>query len=153
MSQYPDEYTPEEDDDESASIGFNHDGEAYDESTGEVYGSPDASYFYQLFSDELHKLEEIGNARIRLLCYLIRNANRRNNVCRRTQQQMADDLELSRNYTCDAIGRLEKAGLILSGRGYYQVSPQFIWMGDKEQRKRAWAVYRKKKMNKLDKPK
>lgn len=149
MSRSRDESNRETD--ELASIKLNDEGKAYDDETGEVFDNPDSIGFLKLFDDNLWKLELIGNAKVRLLCFLIRSMNRRTNICNCTQRDICDALDLSQNYMSQMLNEMERVGLILMGRGYYQVSPDFVWLGNEPARRKAWAVYKKKKDIKLNK--
>lgn len=135
-------------------LEYTDEGDAFDKDTGEIYDASNSYGFIKLFEEGFEKLERaVGSAPIRVLLYLIRNMDKKNNICQCTQQTIAKKMKLSRRSVCSILQQMEKEALILSGRGHYQVDPKLFWHGDERSRRKTIAVYHKKKNLKLKKPK
>lgn len=119
-----------------------NDNEYLDTSTGEIIDKEDLadSHFYKFFYDGLDGLQAVFGVKMALLLYLLTKMNT-NNIVSKTQQQMADDVGISRRYVNTILREFEDHKLIVSKRNYYMVSPVKYFKGRGQLRQRAINIY------------
>lgn len=119
-----------------------NDNEYLDTSTGEIIqkrGS-DGKHFVKFFWDGMEAFESLFGFKMHLFTYMLRKMNK-NNIVSKTQQQMADDVGISRRYANELLRAYEDNKLIISKRNYYMVNPHYFFNGRGELQGRAINIY------------
>lgn len=83
----------------------------------------------------LDALDMVGNKKMQVLSWLLENRDKKTNEVIATQQEIVEATGLSKKTIQDTFKALVTAGVIKKIRnGRWQLSPNFIWQGDNENR-------------------
>lgn len=102
-------------------------------------------------------IEEIGNAKMKVIGWMIKNRDRRTNRIIATQEDIAEAINVSRKTVALTLKALKDADIIsMRIRGVYRLNPNFIFYGGAEKRQNI--IYRyidesepvKDKVSKID---
>lgn len=97
----------------------------------------------------LDVLEMVGSKKMQVISWLLENRNTKTNEVAATQQMIMDELNLSKKTVSETFKALQEAGVITKIRnGFWQLSPNFIWKGDNENRMDILLTYKKEIENK-----
>lgn len=90
-------------------------------------------------------LDLLGNKKVKVISYIIQKMNPSNNMLDRTQQEIADDLGISRTTVNRTMKALEEAEFITSRYGVTYVNPDAIFSGKHPRRMHVLYTYEKQK--------
>lgn len=80
-------------------------------------------------------IEELGNAKMKVIGWMISNRDRRNNRIIATQQDIANGCGVSRQTVVTTISALKKDNIISKYRnGVYRLNPDLVFYGSPEKR-------------------
>ncbi|WP_215408410.1 replication/maintenance protein RepL, partial [Vibrio gigantis] len=83
----------------------------------------------------LDVLDMVGNKKMQVLSWLLENRDLKTNEIVATQQEIMDELNFSKQTISDTFKALQSQKVIIKIRnGKYQLSPDFIWKGDSDNR-------------------
>jgi DNA-binding transcriptional regulator YhcF (GntR family) len=98
-------------------------------------------------SQLLTAIDEFGNQKIKLLMYLIENRERSNNAIIKTTRELEAETGISRNTILQTLKILEKHGIIKRKTGVIFISPEVVFRGSHNNRRRILLDYRKAENN------
>lgn len=83
----------------------------------------------------LDALEMVGNKKMQVVSWLLENRDKKTNEVIATQQEIIDSTGLSKKTIAETFKALQEAEVLIKIRnGRWQLSPNFIWNGDSENR-------------------
>ena len=83
----------------------------------------------------LDALEMVGNKKMQVVSWLLENRDKKTNEVIATQQEIIEATGLSKKTIAETFKALQEAGVLSKIRnGRWQLSPNFIWQGDNENR-------------------
>lgn len=83
----------------------------------------------------LDVLEMVGSKKMQVISWLLENRDVKTNEVSTTQQIVMDELKLSKKTVSETFKVLQEQKILLKKRnGLYQLSPNFIWQGDSDNR-------------------
>lgn len=92
----------------------------------------------------LDVLDMVGNKKMQVLSWLLENRDLKTNEIVATQQEIMDELNFSKQTISDTFKALQSQKVIIKIRnGKYQLSPDFIWKGDSDNRMDILLTYKK----------
>jgi hypothetical protein len=92
----------------------------------------------------LDVLDMVGNKKMQVLSWLLENRDLKTNEIVATQQEIIDELNFSKQTISDTFKALQSQKVIIKIRnGKYQLSPDFIWKGDSDNRMDILLTYKK----------
>jgi DNA-binding HxlR family transcriptional regulator len=92
----------------------------------------------------LDVLDMVGNKKMQVLSWLLENRDLKTNEIVATQQEIMDELNFSKQTISDTFKALQSQKVIVKIRnGKYQLSPDFIWKGDGDNRMDILLTYKK----------
>lgn len=92
----------------------------------------------------LDVLDMVGNKKMQVLSWLLENRDLKTNEIVATQQEIMDELNFSKQTISDTFKALQSQKVIVKIRnGKYQLSPDFIWKGDSDNRMDILLTYKK----------
>ena len=92
----------------------------------------------------LDVLDMVGNKKMQVLSWLLENRDLKTNEVVATQQEIMDELNFSKQTISDTFKALQSQKVIVKIRnGKYQLSPDFIWKGDSDDRMDILLTYKK----------
>jgi DNA-binding transcriptional regulator YhcF (GntR family) len=123
-------------------------------STGEiedfnVIRIEDADFNFDKFwvSQLLTAIDEFGNQKIKLLMYLIQNRERSNNAIIKTVRELAAETGISKDTISATLKILEAHGIVKRKTGVIFISPEVVFRGSHNNRRRILLDYRKAESN------
>jgi DNA-binding Lrp family transcriptional regulator len=123
-------------------------------STGEiedfnVIRIEDADFNFDKFwvSQLLTAIDEFGNQKIKLLLYLIQNRERSNNAIIKTVRELATETGISKDTISATLKILETHGIVKRKTGVIFISPEVVFRGSHNNRRRILLEYRKAENN------
>lgn len=122
--------------------------EFYDKITGEVstfnvidIEERDANFHKIWLFNIINSINLIGNQKIKFAFWLIDNMDAENKICM-TMRQMAKKSAISLDTVMRTLKILQDNGFIIKkNMGVYQINPNAIWKGGKDQRLRVLLDY------------
>lgn len=109
----------------------------------------DADFNFDKFwvSQLLTAIDEFGNQKIKLLLYLIQNRERSNNAIIKTVRELAAETGISKDTISQTLKILEAHGIIKRKTGVIFISPQVVFRGSHNNRRRILLEYTKAENN------
>lgn len=97
----------------------------------------------------LDALEMVGNKKMQVISWLLENRDKKTNEVIATQQEIIEATGLSKKTVAETFKALQEAEVLSKIRnGRWQLSPNFIWQGDNEDRMDILFTYKKEEMSK-----
>lgn len=90
----------------------------------------------------LEAIDEIGNAKMKVLMYLLNKRDKGNNAVIRTAEGIAHDVGVSRQTVGETLKILEQHGIIKRVTGAVYLNPDVIFKGGKDKRLNVLLQYR-----------
>lgn len=101
----------------------------------------------------LDALEQVGNKKLKVADYILKNRDKSTNYLIQTQREIAKECGVSINTVTKTLKALEQADLITAKAGIYQVNPDCIARGKHNKRMAILRLYRANKQEKAEKAK
>ena len=96
----------------------------------------------------MEALEQVGNKKIKVANYILKNRDKNTNYLIQTQREIAETCGVSLQTVSSTLQALEKANLIVGKSGIYQVNPDKIAYGKHSKRMAILRIYRQNKESK-----
>ncbi len=109
----------------------------------------DADFNFDKFwvSQLLTAIDEFGSQKIKLLMWLIQNRERSNNAIIKTTRELEAETGISRNTILQTLKILEAHGIVKRKTGVIFISPDVVFRGTHNNRRRILLEYRKAEDN------
>jgi DNA-binding transcriptional regulator YhcF (GntR family) len=109
----------------------------------------DADFNFDKFwvSQLLTAIDEFGNQKIKLLMYLIQKRERSNNAVIKTVRELAEETGISKDTISATLKILEAHGIIKRKTGVIFISPNVVYRGTHNNRRRILFEYTKTESN------
>ena len=96
----------------------------------------------------MEALEQVGNKKIKVANYILKNRDKNTNYLIQTQREIAETCGVSLQTVSSTLQALEKANLIVGKSGIYQVNPDKIAYDKHSKRMAILRIYRQNKESK-----
>lgn len=99
-------------------------------------------------AEVMEAIEQVGNKKIKVVTYILKNRDKNNNFLIKTQREIAEACGVSLQTVSSTLRALEAADLIVGKSGVYQINPDRIAYGKHNKRMAILRIYHQNKGSK-----